>query len=123
MTRLHPLTLAERIIAVETSVAQNWIDGMTRTGAQPVREPVKHYATLLLDNDEAVYGYATFERGYGWRFETEDGLWHVKVKYNDWHIEVHGGVLEADAQHAADEAKRLAEMATVVEQLRAIVAA
>lgn len=69
----------------------------------------KHYATYIAESGEAVYGFATMLRGYGWLFDTEDGQWMVVCKRTDWRLHIGGLVALADAQLADDRARREAE--------------
>jgi hypothetical protein len=80
--------------------------------------PTKRYAVYYTEDGTAIYGQAEFLRhpelldGYGWIFRSDDGLWMVPITREDalhGKADLFGWVHLADAQLAADLAKREAE--------------
>jgi hypothetical protein len=76
------------------------------------QSPTKRYAVYYTDNGAAIYGQAECLRGYGWIFRSDDGLWMAPITREDvlrGKADLYGWVALADAQLAADIAKRAAE--------------
>jgi hypothetical protein len=74
--------------------------------------PTKRYAVYYADDGAAVYGQGEFLRGYGWIFRSDDGVWMAPITPEDvlrGKADLYGWVDLADAQLAADLAKRESE--------------
>jgi hypothetical protein len=74
--------------------------------------PTKRYAVYYTDDGAAIYGQAELLRGYGWIFRSDDGLWMAPITREDvlrGKADLYGWVELAEAQLAADLAKREAE--------------
>jgi hypothetical protein len=70
---------------------------------------ITHYAVYVQASGAAIYGTATTLRGRGWLFRSDDDTYVEVCAYNDPHLEVGGHCALADAQWAADLAKREAD--------------